>query len=388
VGARAARRAWGFEAMAFWRQIGWTGVDLFFALSGFLVGGLLFAEFRQSGQLRITRFYIRRGFKIWPSYLLFLAVVTFIPYSVLQLPRPRTWLVWPNWLHLQNYFGSMHQHTWSLAVEEHFYLLLPLLLLGMAWWARNDPLRSFRAMPFAFIGIAAMCLFLRLASVDDATRLGNRLDVLELLAPTHLRIDSLFAGVALAYFVHLKPHLIEPLRRWRHVLLVAGIACFTPPAYYPIERSRFMCTTGLLVLSIGSVMLTLWAWFASTMRPSDDGSVRPIRGNIVARLLALIGMYSYSIFLWHVPFAQKWSSNLCTWFISVRHPRYHIVLDLVYVGIALVMGITLYMIVEKPALAIRNRLFPSALSRPAPRGQSRPRVVVETTALGNHASSG
>ena len=58
-----------------WMRFGWTGVDLFFVLSGFLVGGLLFRELRQQSGLDVRRFIIRRGFKIWPSYLVFLAAI-------------------------------------------------------------------------------------------------------------------------------------------------------------------------------------------------------------------------------------------------------------------------------------------------------------------------
>src|ERR1044072_1393050 len=58
--------SWGAPA-AIWTQIGWAGVDLFFVLSGFLVSGLIFAEYRQSGEVDIRRFFICTGFKIWPT---------------------------------------------------------------------------------------------------------------------------------------------------------------------------------------------------------------------------------------------------------------------------------------------------------------------------------
>jgi peptidoglycan/LPS O-acetylase OafA/YrhL len=56
-----------------WQRFGWTGVDLFFVLSGFLIGGLLFAEFKRTSSLNTGRFLIRRGFRIWPGYLALLA---------------------------------------------------------------------------------------------------------------------------------------------------------------------------------------------------------------------------------------------------------------------------------------------------------------------------
>src|SRR5882672_3141516 len=89
-------------------RLGWTGVDLFFVLSGFLVGGLLFSELKNSGKLDAPRFLIRRGFKIWPSYfayLLFLLVV-------LRRDTDALWLWVYNLVHVQNYFGTPRPHTW------------------------------------------------------------------------------------------------------------------------------------------------------------------------------------------------------------------------------------------------------------------------------------
>src|SRR5262245_42677041 len=60
-----------------WRSSGWIGVDLFFVVSGFLVSGLLFSEYQQRGKIRIWRFYIRRGFKIYPAFYLMILITAF-----------------------------------------------------------------------------------------------------------------------------------------------------------------------------------------------------------------------------------------------------------------------------------------------------------------------
>jgi peptidoglycan/LPS O-acetylase OafA/YrhL len=101
-----------------WHRVGWTGVDLFFVLSGYLVGGLLLEESQASGRIDIRRFLARRAFKIWPSYyapLLLLAVLTA---WVSLLPDA----LWPLVAHARNYVGRadlLAPHAWSLAVEEH-----------------------------------------------------------------------------------------------------------------------------------------------------------------------------------------------------------------------------------------------------------------------------
>jgi peptidoglycan/LPS O-acetylase OafA/YrhL len=119
-----------------WVLFGWVGVDLFFVLSGFLVGGLLFAEYRARGAVRVGRFFVRRAFKIYPAFYVFLAFL--IIWGVFQeFAGVAPWvdvkpLSWRNLLgetlFLQNYVGQLQGHTWSLAVEEHFYVLL-----GTAW---------------------------------------------------------------------------------------------------------------------------------------------------------------------------------------------------------------------------------------------------------------
>ena len=118
----------GETVMRTWTRGGWVGVDLFFVLSGFLVSGLLFREYQHKGTISIGRFLIRRGLKIYPAFYFLLAVtvvqtVSRKGTSAISLPA-----VVAECLFVQNYGPSMLQHSWSLAVEEHFYLLCSLLI--------------------------------------------------------------------------------------------------------------------------------------------------------------------------------------------------------------------------------------------------------------------
>src|SRR5262249_41464929 len=125
--AKLDEAGWFRPLAHLWGYTGWTGVNLFFVLSGFLVGGLLFAEWRATGRLNPGRFVIRRMFKIWPSYYFFLGILVAITMRAGWDHR----ILLPFFLHMQNYWGdigAIAPHTWSLAVEEHFYILLPLIL--------------------------------------------------------------------------------------------------------------------------------------------------------------------------------------------------------------------------------------------------------------------
>lgn len=115
----------------YWFELGWTGVDLFFVLSGFLVGGLLFKEWRLNSSLDVKRFLIRRGFKIWPPYLIYIVFATawYVVMGTFGSAKSALLLMLPNFLHLQSYVLTPLPHTWSLAIEEHFYLALPFVLL-------------------------------------------------------------------------------------------------------------------------------------------------------------------------------------------------------------------------------------------------------------------
>jgi peptidoglycan/LPS O-acetylase OafA/YrhL len=168
---------------------GWVGVDLFFVLSGFLIGGLLFDEQIASGGICIRRFYLRRGFKIYPLFWLTIAFLYLRSASSGNVPAPAR--VFHELLFLQNYLDGFRYVTWSLAVEEHFYLLLPLVLFCLAK-GQSDPHRPYRYLPHAVAVVAAVCLACRLAVAHQ------RVNVLSHVTPTHLRIDGLFFGVLVA----------------------------------------------------------------------------------------------------------------------------------------------------------------------------------------------
>ena len=336
-----------------WQNIGWVGVDLFFVLSGFLISGLLFAEYKRSGGIKWGKFFIRRGFKIYPAFYAML-FVTFLWQVAKHQEIPwRAYL--PEVFFYQNYQADhVWGHTWSLAVEEHFYIFLPLLLLLMLSLHRKenntDP---FRMIPIACLALAVGCSVQRLY-------LANTLPALQvswssILFPSHLRIDSLFFGVFLGYLHHFRPSVLKRItaRRWsRFVLLLTSLLLVSTCLFFPVD-SQFMLSFGLTALYVGfGGVLVLVLYTDSGER---HGPPLWYHKFMLGELAAFVGMYSYSIYLWHSMVLQHYQG-----FLKLFWPTIHgSALFWGYVIISLAAGIALSRTIEYPALNLRDRLFPS-----------------------------
>jgi peptidoglycan/LPS O-acetylase OafA/YrhL len=341
------------------KQIGWSGVDLFFVLSGFLIGGLLFQELRVRGEVDVRRFIIRRGFKIWPSYLLYIAVVFVLVWFLEEgalLGAGKK--LWPNFLHVQNYFEGPRGHTWSLAVEEHFYLALPLLLLLLTFRQRGR-LTAVPALPWVALGVFAGCLALRLAipvhgSTQEEFQKGARWTH---YYPTHLRIDGLFFGVLLAYFYHFHPSPLQRLARWRVALLVVCVVLVAPLAFFPLQETPWVSTIGYTMAYLGYGCLLL----VVVHTPLGEGWLGRLLASWPSRVVAFIGVYSYPIYLWHIDAAQVPLQHLFATSATEQWPAElrWLLATFACAALATVAGVVMGTLVERPALALRDRLFPS-----------------------------
>jgi len=335
-----------------WKQIGWVGVDLFFVLSGFLISGLLYTEYKKTGAIHWKRFFIRRGFKIYPAFYVMILVSILWPLALRQKLDWHSFL--PEVLFFQNYSTiSYWNHTWSLAVEEHFYIFLPILLLALIRWQRNRlPENPFRAIP-------AICLFLSLACLLQRVYLAWSAADLKtswpfILFPSHLRIDSLFFGVFIGYQHHFHPVVLHRITsNWRARLLLLGASaallslCFVFPVI-----SHFMLSFGLTALYLGFggvLILSLYTHGGNT--PEQPLTWRRF---LPGDLAAFVGKYSYSIYLWHVMVTLHYKG-----FLNLIWPGIGLSgLFYGYVVLSIAGGILLSLAIEYPVLELRDRLFP------------------------------
>ncbi len=351
------------DVLRVWWRGGWIGVDLFFVLSGFLVSGLLLREFEQHGRLRIGHFLMRRGLKIYPAFYLMIGLT-----AVLRLHQGSLdgKALICELLFVQNYGPALWNHTWSLAVEEHFYLLLALLFLALTH-GRSRPREAFAALPRLTLWVATFCLALRityglLLDYSDRTH----------LYATVLRLDALMFGVLLSTWFHLHREAFQRFcsrhRRW---LFFWGVAFLVPPFVWQLEETPFVYTVGLTLLYLGSGML-----LCSRLVPASAHTrLVPVLAARAVAALAWIGTYSYSIYLWHMP---------------VRHALDGLYQDGVsplnlslYLAAAIATGIVMARLIEIPVLVLRDRWLPSR-SRSLDSvgsGRARPSAPAHTTTV-------
>lgn len=315
-------------------RIGWMGVDLFFVLSGFLVGGLLIQEITKTGHIRVSRFLVRRMLKIWPAYYFY------VIFQIVLRRHPLHTFLWQNVLNIQNYAGTSLSHTWSLAVEEHFYLLLPFTLF---WIYRKQSLRA--RIESILISVCATVLCIRIASFLIA---GPE----HLQWETHARLDSLLFGVLLSHIMYASRERFDSLLRHRLILAALSICVFGIALLTTGYETAYMSTVGYTVnyICFAALMLLVYGYHGW------------LNQTYLYRVVAWIGRYSYGIYLWH---------------LSVREPLAHLAkrlpgsiawlaLILAQYAAAIVLGVLVTKLVEFPVLRLRDRLFPRGVAQLPP----------------------
>jgi peptidoglycan/LPS O-acetylase OafA/YrhL len=182
-------------------RYGWTGVDLFFVLSGLLIGKQLWRELDKTGTVRIPRFLLRRGLRIWPLYYAIIA------YFTAFRPAP---FDWPEWVFLSNYFPTTFERSWSLSTEEQFYVAVPLLLLVIT---RFLP-RKAHVWPLVALTLAVPVV--RVFEWQRVRALGLSPEALvqSMNYPIHVHCEALLIGLILALLSTRQPKIFVPTGRW------------------------------------------------------------------------------------------------------------------------------------------------------------------------------
>ncbi len=310
------------------------GVSIFFVISGFLITGLLLNEERKTGSISLARFYIRRALRILPplyAYLLVLAMISAVGIVSVRwadLTEAATFIT--------NYFSSgnwLVGHTWSLSIEEQFYLIWPLVFA----------LTTRRIRIGLAVGTIALSPIVRTASYFAAPAWRGRIPIM-----FHTRADMLMFGCLLALLSRDPrfPGWMNRVYRW-HAHTAAALLFFVilPPVVHHM-RGAAMLTFGYTVQGLCIALFMHWA----TVNP-EIGIARALNW----KPIAFVGSISYSLYLWQQLFLAK---------ELTEHLGKPLSIVLAFATAALS-----YFTVERIALWTRNRLMagrPAKLSVPAP----------------------
>ncbi|MBS1742525.1 MAG: acyltransferase [Bacteroidetes bacterium] len=272
-------------------RFGWTGVDLFFVLSGYLIASPLFSAIAANKRLGVPEFFIKRSFRILPAYLCILAIYFFIPYA-------REWEgLAPAWKYLtftQNIGLDLltqrtFSHAWSLCIEEQFYLLFPFLLLALRYGKLLSKGAVILLLLFAANFFCRYYCYTRIVmphfDADDGWWYWYRW----IYYPTFCRLDGLLTGVTLAALFTFKPKIKAWTDKRGTLFLLSGIALLTVAYFVCSKQDSFAGT----VYGFSLVSLGYGALLASAV------SKQSLLFKYNLKFSSVIAALSYSVYLSH-----------------------------------------------------------------------------------------
>ncbi|MBQ4856023.1 acyltransferase [Rhodanobacter sp. B2A1Ga4] len=340
------------EQVAWLANYGWMGVDLFFVLSGYLIGYQLLAPLGRGEPLAWRDFYRRRAFRILPAFLAVLAVYVAWPAAREAPGLQPAWQFLSFTLNLliDYQHNQAFSHAWSLCVEEHFYLVFPWL----AWWLMRRP--SPRRALAVGLGVVSFGMIVRgyvwlhdMAPVREMAGPAFGLRFVEgIYYPTWARLDGLLAGVALAALRVRRPQAWMRWQTHRGRLLVAATGLFALALW--LFRDRLGFWPSVLGYPLLSLALALGVMAAIGL---------PARWQVPgAGWLARI---SYSLYLSH----KLALHAVATWLVQPWQVHGLAAFALYALGV-LAVGATLHYAVEQPFLRWRDRIDTRQLAQVAP----------------------
>lgn len=334
-------------------KFGWTGVDLFFVLSGYLIGEQLFTKIASSHPISIYEFYFKRFFRIIPAYIAVLILYYSIPAFNEKDSMSPLW----KFLTFTMNFGLDYQnagafsHAWSLCIEEQFYLIFPILIIFL------NKIKANNKALLILISLFILGLIVRIYSwqtfvspiyldKENMALVGNTYSKY-VYYPTYNRLDGLLVGIAIAMLFSFRPKAKDWLMSKGNYFFGFGIIVLT--SSYFICQDQFSFHTAVLsypLVSIGYGLLVIAVL-------SSNCFINKFNFNIFSALATI----SYSVYLTHKQINHILQNLLADYDIN-RNWSF-----LICFLVSIIGGLILYITIEKPFLILRDKLLKRALMK-------------------------
>lgn len=323
-------------------SFGWTGVDLFFVLSGFLISAQLFEQIKQGELVSFRKFFLKRFFRIVPAFLVTVALYFCFPFFREKEALPPLWkfLTFTQNLGLNLKDYGTFSHCWSLCVEEHFYLFLPLILIAIQ---RGKGIKN---AYWLLIGVFLAGFAIRIYSFNQLY-LPNISDKNNWLYwykfiyyPTYNRLDGLLIGVVIASIYVFKSIWWQNIAKYGNLLIVLGLITLTG-AYFLCEdqQSYDASVFGFPVIAIGFGLMV-------------SGAISPAsflyKWN--SKLTTFIATISYAIYLTHKGVIYSTQQILAEYNLNSN------IVLLICIITCIAFAYLLHLVVEKPFMKLRDKI--------------------------------
>jgi peptidoglycan/LPS O-acetylase OafA/YrhL len=349
-----------------YKGYGGFGVYLFFAISGFLITTRILEERRLIGHFDIGGFYLRRIFRIQPAALLYLSVVAVLLALGVTAETWTTWrqslLLYLNFTYRATTPSSLTGHFWTLAVEEHFYILLSVTLWLTMRYRRLAPL---------VVAVLTGYLIFMLPAVQQTGVQHHWWRAAVALRSTWWQLPGLVLAALVAVLVK-KPQ-VERAVRWGLrpwvafaatllvMLLVADVGQVHELLHYHRSLTRLRPFRGFSTQLVFASMYLLILWVVATVFHPRSWTTRFLE----LRPMRFIGRISYSLYLWHILVYWVWSDVLFSaggpWSqLAPGRMPYTLLERPLRVATVFAVATLSYYFVEKPMMRMGHRLAPPA----------------------------
>lgn len=330
------------------KQIGWTGVDLFFVLSGYLIGYQLLSEYKRTNGIRFMRFYLKRFFRIIPAFVAVLMLYFFMGEMREGHGLPPLW----RFLTFTQNFGldvqtqNSFSHAWSLCIEEQFYLLLPLTIL-LIFISRSQ-----KVSPYLMLGLILFGFIFRISSWNEYVQPfideGNQRQmyygfVEKVYYPSYNRMDGLVIGVGIAAIFNFKPKIKNYLTQHGNFILLMGIGLFI----FAYKICENLISYNAMVFGLPLISLAYGLIVIAAISPSC------ILYKFKTKFTFIIATLSYAIYLTH----KQLYHLIKIWIDGTGIENIEIWTFWICIIAAILGGLVLHLIIEKPFMKIRKKVL-------------------------------